>query len=84
LACLVLIILGRFLGKFIALIFAFTTASISLFVSLYYFKKIFFDGIIYSLNLGSWICAGILDISYNFIVDPLSITFGTLISFIHY
>ena len=55
---------------------------ISLIMCLYYFINIFFYGKIYNIIIGSWISIGVLDIEYKFIIDPLSITFGLLISFI--
>jgi NADH-quinone oxidoreductase subunit L len=56
--------------------------SISLVISLYYFTQVFFFGKIYIYSLGSWISIGNLLITYKLLIDPLSISFATLISLI--
>jgi len=81
-AFIILFLFGRHLGKQIALGFAIAMSSLSLIICLYYFIHVFFYGQIYSFIIGSWVSVGTLDITYKFIIDPLSITFGTLISFI--
>jgi len=53
---------------------------ISLVICVYYFIQVFFNGSIYVFSLGSWISVGFFDVNYKFLIDPLSITFATLIS----
>jgi NADH-quinone oxidoreductase subunit L len=81
-AFLILFFFGRHLGKSAALIISIALSTISLFVCLYYFIGVFFYGNTIVYNLGSWICIGNLAITYKFIIDPLSISFATLISLI--
>jgi NADH-quinone oxidoreductase subunit L len=81
-AFIVLFLLGRHLGKQVALWLAIIMSCLSLIICVYYFIGVFFGGNVYIYSLGSWISVGPLDVSYKFIIDPLSITFGTLIAFI--
>jgi proton-translocating NADH-quinone oxidoreductase chain L len=81
-AFITLFLFGRHLGKQIALGFAIFMAFISFIICFYYFIQVFFYGQVYTFILGSWVSVGTLEITYKFIIDPLSITFGTLISFI--
>ena len=48
----------------------------------FYFFQVFFYGNVFVISLGNWMSVGPLEVTYKFLIDPLSITFGTLISFI--
>jgi len=73
---------GRYLGRQFALFSTTVLAFCSFITCLYFFLQVFFEGNVYVIDLGTWIVIGSLEVSYKLVIDPLSITFGTLISFI--
>jgi NADH-quinone oxidoreductase subunit L len=81
-AFIILFFFGRHLGRKVALMTSVVFSFISLLICLYYFIKVFFYGNIIVYNLGDWISVGNLLVTYKFILDPLSISFATLISLI--
>jgi NADH-quinone oxidoreductase subunit L len=81
-AFIILFFFGRHLGRKPALMISVLLSTISMIICIYYFINIFFYGSIYDFDLGTWVCIGNLSIKYNIILDPLSISFATLISVI--
>lgn len=81
-AFIILFFAARHLGKQVAFGFAIVMSLLSFMISMTYLVRVFFHGQLYTFVYGSWVSIGTLDIAYKLIVDPLSITFCTLISFI--
>lgn len=81
-AFIILFFFGRNLGRVSALSISIMLSIITLIFNLYYFIDVFFYGHISIITLGNWIHISYLVVPFKFIIDPLSISFATLISFI--
>jgi proton-translocating NADH-quinone oxidoreductase chain L len=81
-AFLILFLFGRFLGRIVCITVSISFSIVSLLICLYLFCEVFFYGTITVYNLGNWFIIDSLAVPYKFIIDPLSISFATLISFI--
>src|ERR1700743_1513334 len=79
---LILFLLGRHMGKRTALLISASFTAFSLLLCLIYAYDVYFNGNISVINLGTWIHTSEITVSYKFLVDPLSISFATLIGFI--
>jgi len=81
-AFLILFLFGRFLGRKMALTLSIGFSIVSLCSSIYYFIQVFFYGNVIIYTLGTWFSIDNITVPYRFILDPLSISFSTLISLI--
>src|SRR6201997_404852 len=81
-AFIILFFFGRHLGRIASLTISIGFSIISLMVNLYYFIDVFFYGHISIFLLGNWVHISEFIVPYKFLLDPLSISFATLISFI--
>jgi proton-translocating NADH-quinone oxidoreductase chain L len=81
-AFIILFFFGRYLGRIVSLSISIGFSIISLVINLYYFIDVFFFGHISVFFLGNWIHISDFIVPYKFLLDPLSISFATLISFI--
>jgi len=73
---------GRFFGSILSLYLSVSTMALTFMLSFYYFLNIVYLGLIYEINLWSWIDISPLLVDFKFLLDPLSISFALLISFI--
>ncbi len=73
---------GRFLGKTIGLYAALIYSVATIVCGLVYANEIILQGAVYKWNLGQWFSIGNLEINWQILLDPLSITFVLLISII--
>jgi NADH-ubiquinone oxidoreductase chain 5 len=79
-----LILFGRFVGKYGAIIIALFCMFFSFFISLILFFEVGLKGYICNLKLSSWFDSGLLNISWGFFFDILTINMLFVVTFISF
>jgi len=79
---ILLFFFGRLLGKTLSLWVALCSVGAAFGLSGFQLVQVIINTKVYAYKLANWIDIGFLKVSYLFLLDPTSITFSTLISFI--